>query len=263
MGGALTGNPFVSYGEVARHMGYEIESEWDGDRIGDLVGAVSHMEHTCGNPLISALRDDTMSDQYQLVCIDIETNGLKLEDDVLSISIRDLNPDGTPTDTEFYSLIRSDQPSNPEAFAVNGITREQLKEAPTKEEMLISLRYWHMKNFNGKKLSPMGHNFMGFDKPRVERLLGEAYDRIFHYHVDDSMIIARALQRNGLLPVESCGLSNLAELFKVELKKGVLHHASADTYVCGMVYSKLLKILKPNILTRAIRVFNSRYLGVL
>jgi hypothetical protein len=55
VGRALTGNPFVSYGEVARHMGYEIESEWDGDRIGDLVGAVSHMEHACGNPLISAL----------------------------------------------------------------------------------------------------------------------------------------------------------------------------------------------------------------
>lgn len=204
-----------------------------------------------------------MSDKHPLVCIDTETNGLRLTDDVLSISIRALNPNGTPTDLEFYSLIRSEQESNPEAFKVNGITREQLKDAPTKEEMLISLKYWHMKNFDSKKLSPMGHNFIGFDKPRVERLLGEAYDRIFHYHVDDSMVLARALQRNGLLPVESCGLVNLAELFKVELKKGVLHHASADTYVCGMVYSKLLKILKPNILTRAIRVFNSRYLGVL
>jgi len=203
-----------------------------------------------------------MSDKHPLVCIDTETNGLRLIDDVLSISIRALNPGGTPTDTEFYSLIRSDQLSNPDAFKVNGITREELQAAPTRDVVIESLKYWHMKNFNGKKLSPMGHNFIGFDKPRVERLLGDAYDRIFHYHVDDSMVLARALQRNGLLPVESCGLVNLAELFRVELKKGVLHHASADTYVCGMVYSKLLKIMRPNLMTRILRIFNPCYLGV-
>ena len=203
-----------------------------------------------------------MSDKHPLVCIDTETNGLHLTDDVLSISIRALNPDGTPTDTEFYSLIWSDQLSNPDAFKVNGITREELQAAPTRDVVIESLKYWHMKNFNGKKLSPMGHNFIGFDKPRVERLLGDAYDKIFHYHVDDSMVLARALQRNGLLPVESCGLVNLAELFRVELKKGVLHHASADTYVCGVVYSKLLKILSPNLMTRILRIFNPCYLGV-
>ena len=202
-----------------------------------------------------------MSDKHPLVCVDTETNGLHLTDDVLSISIRALNPNGTPTDLEFYSLIRSEQESNSEAFKVNGITREQLKEAPTKEEMMISLKYWHTKMFDGKKLSPMGHNFIGFDKPRVERLLGDAYDRIFHYHVDDSMILARALQRNGLLPIESCSLNNLAEFFKIGPKKGVLHHASADTYVCGMVYSRLLRILKPNLKTRILRVFNPCYLG--
>ena len=202
------------------------------------------------------------TDKLQLVCIDIETNGLKLEDDVLSISIRALNPDGTPTDLEFYSLIRSDQPSNPEAFAVNGITREQLSAAPTKEELLQSLRFWRIKHFYGAKLSPMGHNFIGFDKPRVERLLGNLYDRMFHYHVDDSMILSRALQRIGLLPVDSCGLKNLAAFFRVVPKEGILHNASADTYVCGMVYSKLLKILNPNLMTRIVRVFNPRYLGV-
>jgi hypothetical protein len=53
--GALKGNPFVSYGEVALHMGYEIESEWDGDRVGGLVGEVSIQEHACGNPLLSAI----------------------------------------------------------------------------------------------------------------------------------------------------------------------------------------------------------------
>ena len=53
--GVMKGNPFVSYGEIAQHMGYEIENEWDGDRVGRLVGAVSFMEHACGNPLISAI----------------------------------------------------------------------------------------------------------------------------------------------------------------------------------------------------------------
>jgi hypothetical protein len=53
--GKIRGNPYVTYGEVAAHMGYEIETEWDGDRVGGLVGEVSYMEHACGNPLLSVI----------------------------------------------------------------------------------------------------------------------------------------------------------------------------------------------------------------
>jgi len=202
-----------------------------------------------------------MTDQYQLACIDTETNGLNLTDDVLAISVRLLNPDGTPTDTEFYSLIYSDQPENKEAYAINHISREDIQKAPTKEDLLVNLKDWWMKTNYGSLLSPMGHNFLGFDKPRVELLLGEAnYRTMFHYHADDSMVIARSLQRCGLLPVDSCSLKTLAKFFKIKYESA--HNASSDTYVCGLVYSKLLKIQKPNFRTRLIRVIRPKYLGI-
>jgi DNA polymerase III epsilon subunit-like protein len=203
-----------------------------------------------------------VSDQHQLVCIDIETNGLSMDDDILSISVRALNADGTPTDIEFYSLIYTEQDINPDAFHVNGISKGTLLQAPKKHDVLFDLQTWHAKQFFGAKLSPMGHNFIGFDKPRVEKLLGPVYNKIFHYHVDDSMILARALQRTGMLPVESCSLKNLAAFFNVKPLEGVLHNASADTYVCGLVYARLLKILKPSALTRFLRNFYPNYLGV-
>ena len=203
-----------------------------------------------------------MSDQYQLVCIDTETNGLNLVDDILAISIRLLHPDGSPTDTEFYSLIHSDQPENKEAYDVNHISREDIQRAPHKEEVLVRLRDWWLKTSYGVVLSPMGHNFLGFDKPRVERLLGEAnYRAMFHYHADDSMIIARSLQRCGLLPVDSCSLKNLAKFFNLKYESAA-HNASSDTYMCGLVYSRLLKIQKPDFMTRLIRVIMPRYLGI-
>jgi hypothetical protein len=56
VGNNIRGNPFVTYGDLARHLGYEIESEHDGDRVGILAGAVSRMEHNLfKGPLISAV----------------------------------------------------------------------------------------------------------------------------------------------------------------------------------------------------------------
>ena len=168
------------------------------------------------------------TDKLKLVCLDIETNGLALEDDILTISVRLLNPDGTPTETEFYSMIYSEAKTNAEAFAVNGIKREDLLVSPKKERVIEDFLLWWAKTFEGAKVSPMGHNFLGFDKPRLERFFGNDWNRVFHYHSDDSMVIARALQRIGLLPVDSCSLKNLANFFGIKSEHA--HNASADTY---------------------------------
>jgi len=200
------------------------------------------------------------TDRLQLVCVDTETNGLALTDAILSISIRLLEQDGTPTEKEFYSLIRTDQAINPAAHAVNKITREQIDAAPSTEEVIFNLNQWWVKTCYGAQLSPIGHNFLGFDKTRVELLLGSLYNKMFHYHSDDSMVIARALQRCGMLPVTSCSLNNLAAFFKITHTEA--HNASGDTYTCGLVYAKLQKILRPSIFTRLIRVLKPYYLGV-
>jgi hypothetical protein len=55
VGNNIRGNPFVTYGELARHLGYEIENEHDGDRAGILAGAISRLEHEqFKGPLLSA-----------------------------------------------------------------------------------------------------------------------------------------------------------------------------------------------------------------
>lgn len=200
------------------------------------------------------------NDRLPLVCIDTETNGLALHDDVLAISVRLLKDNGIPTDEEFYTLIRSDQPINTEAYAVNGITQEQRTTAPTKEEVCLNLQQWWTKTCYGIQLSPIGHNFLGFDKPRVELLLGDLYNKMFHYHSDDSMVIARSLQRCGMLPVSSCSLKNLVAFFRIPYNRA--HNASGDTYMCGLIYSKLQRILRPTLKTRLIRVIKPYYIGI-
>jgi DNA polymerase III epsilon subunit-like protein len=201
-----------------------------------------------------------MSDPYQIICVDTETNGLELNDDIIAVSLRVLEQDGSPTDIEFFSYIYAEKFNDPEAYKVNKISLETLAAAPKKEEVIESIRFWWSRHCYGVQVSPMGHNFIGFDKPRLELLLGPLYKKIFHYHCDDSMVVARALQRCGLLPVDSCSLKSLAKFFGISYDDA--HHASADTYVCGMVYHRLLKIMNPDIKTRLIRVFNRGYLGI-
>lgn len=203
----------------------------------------------------------TKKDDYQLACIDFETNGLTLNDDSLSISIRLLNKDGTPTLVEFYSLTYSDQKLNPHAIAVNGLSEEQIRNAPKAKKVVENFITWlTLIGQKNKLISPMGHNFISYDEPRLKKLLGEKYSEFFHYHSDDSMVLARALRRAGLLKVSSCSLDVLSEYFKIT--NPWPHNASGDTWTTGMVYANLLKILQPNLITRIIRVFNPSYIKV-
>lgn len=199
-------------------------------------------------------------DNYQLVCVDFETNGLTLEEDSLAISVRLLEPDGMPTLVEFSSLIYSDQELNPAAIAVNGLTEEQIRSAPRSSQVVKNFWDWYKERCGGKLLSPMGHNFIGYDEPRLRKLFQLDYSKIFHYHYDDSMVIARALRRAGFLKVESCSLDVLAKYFKIESPNS--HSASGDTWTAGLIYAKLLRMMNPNLFTRIIRVFYPAYRGV-
>jgi hypothetical protein len=56
VGNNIRGDPFITYGELTKYLGYEIESEHDGDRAGILAGAVSRLEHEqFKGPLLSAV----------------------------------------------------------------------------------------------------------------------------------------------------------------------------------------------------------------
>ena len=114
-----------------------------------------------------------MSDKYPLVCVDVETTGLSQEDEVVAISIRLLNPDGTPTHDEFFSYVKADRAMSEGAYQVNRITPEILADAPDKFQLCYKLKHWHSLVLGGTLTCPMGHNYAGFDKARVERLLGD------------------------------------------------------------------------------------------
>jgi hypothetical protein len=60
-GGRILGDPFLTYGELSKYLGYEIECESDGDRMGIPTGEASRMEKALGGPLISSVVVDRMN----------------------------------------------------------------------------------------------------------------------------------------------------------------------------------------------------------
>jgi len=193
------------------------------------------------------------------VCVDFETNGYSLEYDSLSVSIRLLNEDGSPTDCEFYSMIHSDQKLDPEAIAVNRLKEEDIRSAPRVREVVKRFLNWREENSLLEKVCPMGHNFISFDKPRLEKMFGDLYNDLFDYHVQDTNVMAQMLKKAGLLHVASCSLDALARHFRV--KNPQAHHASGDTWTTAQVFVRLVRILQPNFLTRVIRVLIPTFEG--
>jgi hypothetical protein len=51
----LRGNPFVTYKEIAENLGYTLDDEWDGDRVGILAAMVAEQQLALGKPLMSCL----------------------------------------------------------------------------------------------------------------------------------------------------------------------------------------------------------------
>jgi len=192
------------------------------------------------------------------VAVDFETNGLTLEYDSLSVSIRLLNEDGSPTDCEFYSLIYSDQKLNPEATVVNRLQESDIRSAPRPEEVVQNFLKWR-RDITDERFQLLGHCILSFDRPRLEKLFGELYNDLFDYHIQDTNVMSRMLKDAGLLRVTSCSLGVLAEYFKITNPQA--HHASGDTWTTAHVFVRLNRILRPNLLTRVIRVFMPQYSG--
>jgi len=53
--GKMIGSPFITYTELADKMGWTIDDEWDGDRMGSLAGQISEQEINMGGPFIGAV----------------------------------------------------------------------------------------------------------------------------------------------------------------------------------------------------------------
>jgi DNA polymerase III epsilon subunit-like protein len=183
-----------------------------------------------------------------IVAIDIETTGVRPGfHDIIQIAIVPLDNSLKPIGTPFYTNIKPDHPERTEvqALVINGLTLEELNDAPGKERVADELAEWfetlHLSV--GGRLIPLSHNFV-FENSFLKVWLGCAeMDRIFHYLPRDAMIHALALNdaaalRGEEIPYKSVGLKELCQQFGIINTKP--HDALADSIAEAQVYKALL-----------------------
>lgn len=174
--------------------------------------------------------------------VDIETSGaVKGKHEILEIGIVILDDTYNPTKIKFSSYIKPTRPNmaQPEAMAVNGLNIDELvATAPTPMQVRGLLLQWKEELFGDDLFVPLGHNYARFDSGFLELFLGDFYDKIFHYHCDDSLILARALRKAGKLQCK-CNLKSLCEYLGIEYVGA--HRAVEDAILCAKVYQQLLR----------------------
>lgn len=177
--------------------------------------------------------------------VDIETTGLiKGVHEIVQIAIVpfvDFKPVG-----RFVTYMRPMKPhlASEEAFKVNGLTLEGLAQQPTPNQVRKLLLEWKDNCFPDDVIYPVGHNYAVFDSHFLELFLNKSiYDKIISYRCMDTCILARGLQKAGLIPKEiKMGLDPLSNYFGIDRSKA--HDAYDDCLVTLQVYQKLTELLK-------------------
>lgn len=132
-----------------------------------------------------------------------------------------------------YHLKRIDE----EALKINGITLEQLEQAPRATEVRSNLESW-WSNCVSCQCIHAGHN-PGFDKGFLIGFLGlDTYNSFFEYWTLDSKSLAWAQQVAGHIPEdESLSLLPLMEYFDIYSQP---HSALGDSWASLEVMNKLV-----------------------
>lgn len=99
-------------------------------------------------------------------------------------------------------------------------------------------------NYLGKNswIQPIGHNF-AFDDKFIRALYSKVDILIcpFHYHFEDTMILANVLRNNGMLDVPNVKLETLSKHFGYSAK---FHNSLEDAKATIHVYKHLVNIIK-------------------
>lgn len=177
--------------------------------------------------------------------IDIETTGLvKGVHEIVQIAVVpfvDFKPVG-----RFVTYMRPMKPhlASEAAFKVNGLTLEGLANQPTPNQVRKLLLDWKDNCFPEAILEPVGHNFAVFDSQFLELFLNKSiYDKIISYRCMDTCILARGIQKSGLIPGEiKMGLDPLCQYFGITRSQA--HDAYDDCLVTLELYKKLTDLLK-------------------
>lgn len=170
---------------------------------------------------------------FDLVCFDIETNGLEtstaiVEIGAVKIKAGKLNvfPEGAE---EFHSLIYFDGIPNAEAFAIHGITPSILREQgrPLKEILEEFVRFT-----NGAAL--LGQNVVNFDLRILNHHLARHSLSLQCPAVFDTKFLAQSLLR-----IPSYSLLSLSRYLQIDHTP--THRSLDDAIATVKVFQKLLK----------------------
>ena len=196
---------------------------------------------------------------HLLCSIDIETSGLDPEkDELLEIAIVPLKPNLTINyDLKPFDIII--QPKWPDNFQNNQILLPGMTLADVMLQGLEAwtavdlLEQWYEKlNLpERKKIMPLGHNYVAFDRPFLQKWLTEpTYDYIFDYHVRDTMQIG--LYLNDLsdylgqgFPFPKVKLTYMCSCLKIPNMRR--HRALGDAVATAELYRQIVTRVGPNL----------------
>lgn len=139
---------------------------------------------------------------------------------------------------KFHSLIRPNRPISKEAERVNGVSQEELDEAPVAVTVRSDLMGWWAEGLEAKQFLILGHNYGNFDSPLIRAFLSTSYDEMFDYHSVDTWNLAFTAQMIGVIDSgNSLSLEDLADELKIPHK---YHKAIGDCYATIGVYTELM-----------------------
>lgn len=160
------------------------------------------------------------------VVFDLETTGLSSEfDEVIEISAIKVI-DGEIAD-EFSTLVKPEIKISEAASAVNGITEEMVKNAPSFEKVLKEFL-----DFVGN-LTVVGHNVYGFDLKFIDRDCKKFFGKSFANPYSDTLILSRDYRPD----MKSHTLSAMAQEYSIPVIGA--HRALNDCVMTQQVYVNL------------------------
>jgi DNA polymerase III epsilon subunit-like protein len=194
----------------------------------------------------------------QLVAVDTETTGTDPEKhEVWQWSIVPLNADMEPIDPVFDCYIKPERPedADPAALRVNGSGyKKALLHGLTKEAALRYFEEW-VKRLNlpyekngvvRKRMIPLGHNYIAFDKPFLESIMGKPmYENYFSHHPRDTMAVANFMNDHAVMngkeyPWSKVGLESMCNKEGIETPNS--HNSLWDCLATAKLYKRLTEM---------------------
>ena len=161
------------------------------------------------------------------VCFDLETTSLSIYGAEI-IEIGAIKVKNWKQIDRFHSFIKPSMPIPSAATAVNGITNDDVKDAPTIEEILPTFVQF-IKNEN-----LLGHNIKSYDLPILKRYVAE-----YNLTIDNKCFDTLYISRTHLPNLASHSLEALCGYYGVENVEA--HRALSDCIATAEIYKKIVE----------------------